>query len=59
MPPILKKESLLNSKMELFITDNGEEIFVRDMEFKSGLMEPNTKVNGLMAKLTEKVLITL
>ena len=50
-----KRDSLSNSKTELFIVENGWEMYVGEMEFKYGLMEQNIKVNGKMVKLTELV----
>lgn len=53
-PAKFKSESHSNSKVELFMMENGMGISGRDMVFRFGLMEPNTKVNGSTTKPREK-----
>ena len=50
---ISKKDNLLSLKMESSIMENGWEMYVGAMEYKSGLMVPSIRDNGKMERLME------
>lgn len=49
-----RKEKLTSSNQEQLIKENGEEAFEMGMEFKSGLMGLDMKVNGRIIELMDR-----